>query len=181
MVKKTSNFLWITILLSIITFIILVIIFVRYGEKIFPPPAPKRVETREINLYFSNGDGRVLGTEKRKIPKGTLKSEIVEVVKGLIAGPKSRLMSNIPHGARLLGVKIKNGVAFIDFSSGVAENHPGGSSGELQTIYSIVNTVTLNFRDIKAVQILIEGERRGTLAGHIEIDLPLGPDKKMLN
>jgi spore germination protein GerM len=177
--KKSSNFTWTTILISVVTFIVLVILFIRYGEKVFPPSVPKKVETRVINLYFSNGDGLTLGTEERKIPKGTLQSEVVEAVKGLIAGPKGRLISNIPHGTKLLGVNIKNGVAFLDFSSGIAEKHPGGSSGELQTIYSIVNTVILNFPDIKTVQILIEGKRKRTLAGHIEIDFPLGPNKKI--
>ncbi len=60
------------------------------------------------------------------------------------------------------------------------ENHSGGSSGEIHTIYSLVNTIALNFPRIKEVQLLIEGRRRKTLAGHVEIDYPLTPDKTMV-
>ena len=59
-------------------------------------------------------------------------------------------------------------------------NHEGGSSGELQTIYSIVNTLALSFPEIKEVQILVAGNREETIAGHIDITTPLGPDRKII-
>ena len=60
-----------------------------------------------------------------------------------------------------------------------SSNHPGGSTAELQTIYSVVNTLTLNFPGIKKVQLLIDGSVHDTLAGHIVISIPLGPEKGM--
>ena len=75
---------------------------------------------------------------------------------------------------------MKEEVAFLNFSKEISERHPGGSSAELQTIYSIVNTVTLNFPDIKKVQLLIEGKKVNTLAGHIDISFPLSQDKDLI-
>jgi spore germination protein GerM len=99
------------------------------------------------------------------------------VVEALIEGPESALTPTIPEGTRLLSVKIKGTTAYVNFSGALADNHPGGSSGELQTIYSIVNTVALNFPEIEAVQILVDGGKRDTLAGHIRIDYE-GKEKK---
>ena len=57
---------------------------------------------------------------------------------------------------------------------------PGGSTGEILTIYSIVDTLTLNFPEIKDVQILVEGRKKDTIAGHIDITTPLAPDKQII-
>jgi spore germination protein GerM len=84
-------------------------------------------------------------------------------------------------GTRLLSVRLSNGTATIDFSKELKLNHPGGSSAELQTIYAIVNSITLNITDISTVRILIGGERHDTLAGHIFIRLPLSADKKIIS
>ncbi|MFQ5585508.1 MAG: GerMN domain-containing protein [Thermodesulfobacteriota bacterium] len=179
--RKDSRFPWIAIAVAAATFLVLVIIFIRYGDKIFPPPVPKKVATgREIAFYFADGEKGGLMSERRNIRKGDLAAELTEVVEGLIAGPKGSLLPTIPEGTQLLSVEIKGDVAFIDLSRGIADNHPGGTSGELYTIYSLVNTIVLNFQRIKEVQLLIEGRRRKTLAGHIEIDYPLTPDRKMM-
>ena len=79
----------------------------------------------------------------------------------------------IPIGARVLGVRVKSDTAFVDFSGHIKTKHWGGSTAELLTVYSIVNSVTTNFSQITKVQILIEGERFDTIAGHIKIDRPL--------
>ena len=62
----------------------------------------------------------------------------------------------------------RNGVARINFSSHLSRNHPGGSSAEIITVYSIANTVILNFDYIKKIKFLIDGTEIDTLAGHID-------------
>ena len=112
--------------------------------------------------------------------KGAIEEEVSEVIDGLIGGPEGALLPTIPEGTLLLTVEIKGDVAYVNLSRNLVDNHSGGSSGELNTIYSLVNTIALNFRRIKEVQLLIEGRRRSTLAGHIEIDYPLTPDMAMV-
>ncbi len=155
----------------------------KYGEKLPTSLIPKRIpkiETKTVNLYFSDDDDLALKIEKRAIAKSSLTKEIRESINTLIDGPRGSLTLTIPEGARLLGVEVKEGIAFLNFSKELSEKHPGGSYAELQTIYSIVNTVTLNFLEIKKVQLLIEGKKLKTLAGHIDISFPLGPDKDLI-
>lgn len=174
---------WTIIIVALLTFVAGIIFMAWYGEKILPPPVPKHAAVREFKLYFSDVEGMGLEAEKRRVKKGparTLEARVKEAVDALIKGPEGALTPTIPEGTRLLSVEIKGTTAYVNFSSALARNHPGGSSGELQTIYSIVNTVTLNYPEAEAVQILVEGGKKKTLAGHIRIDLPLFPNKKMI-
>jgi hypothetical protein len=171
------------IIIALLTAVVGIYLITRYGTKLLPFFIPHKISkpgTKTINLYFPNQDGLVLKAEKREIAKGDLTKEIQESVEGLIKGPQWNLTSSIPDGTKLLGVMVKEEVAFLNFSKEISERHPGGSSAELQTIYSIVNTVTLNFPDIKKVQLLIEGKKVNTLAGHIDISFPLSQDKDLI-
>jgi spore germination protein GerM len=77
----------------------------------------------------------------------------------LIKGPEGNLIPTLPPRARLLTLQISDaGVAKVNFSAALSKDHPGGSSAEMMTVYSIVNSLTLNFPRIKRVQIVIEGK-----------------------
>lgn len=146
----------------------------------FAGKAPEK-EVREIKVYFSDEDGILLKAEKHKIEKGDVAFEAQKAMEALMGGPENVALGNtIPQGTRLLGVRVEGSTAIVDLSPEVIQNHPGGSSGELQTVYSIVNTLTLNLHEIKDVQILVGGKKEDTIAGHIDITLPLGPDKKII-
>jgi len=125
---------------------------------------------KTIKLYIASGEG--LKGLSRSIKKGTLKSEISETFTILIWADSGDI---IPRGTRLLGVRIEGSTAYLNINSAISFKHPGGTSTEMQTIYSIVNSITLNYPTIKRVQLLIEGKRKKTLAGHIDISVPLGP------
>ena len=56
----------------------------------------------------------------------------------------------------------------------------GGSEAELITVYSVVNSLTVNFPAIKRVQILVEDKPRPTLWGHVDLTRPLPPDMTLL-
>ncbi len=183
---KASNggSLWPVIIVAVITITAGIIALVKYGDRIFRAPSPvvQNIQLKEVNIFFSDEEGERLKTEKRMIGKGALESEIKGAIEEIIAGPRNaKLGKTLPHGTRLLKVYVKDKTLYADFSGEIMKNHGGGSSGELQSIYSIVDTVTLNFPDIRDVQILVEGKKQETLAGHIDISLPLGPDKKIIS
>ena len=173
-----------TILLTaIVTLAAGIILISVFGGKIFKSlekTHPPKTESIIVNLYFSTEEGPYLKTEKRRIKKGGLETEAADAVRALLEGPKENLVSAIPTGTRLNALKVSDSVAFVDLSSEVVKNHPGGSSGEIETIYSIVNTLALNFQGIKEVQILVDGKKEETLAGHIDISFPLKPDRKIV-
>ena len=128
-----------------------------------------------VTLYFSGEKGEYLTGEKREIPnKGDAQEEAKEVIQELIKGPKGKLIRTLPPRTKLLAVEIdERGVAKVNFDKALSRDHPGGSSAEIMTVYSIVNSLALNFPQIKGVQILIEGERGGSITGHLVLDRPI--------
>ncbi len=66
-------------------------------------------------------------------------------------------------------------MAYVDFSEEIVEKHLSGSSAEISTIFSVVNSLAYNFDAIEKVFILIEGQERETLGGHINLSRPFLP------
>lgn len=146
----------------------------RRAEKEPEKKTPVR-ERKIVTLYFSGEEGEYLIGEKREIlSRGSAQEEAKEIIHELIKGPKGKLIRTLPPRTKLLALQIdERGVAKVDFDKALSRDHPGGSSAEIMTVYSIVNSLTLNFPQIKGVQILIEGERGGSITGHLVLDRPI--------
>ncbi len=179
MARKKKDFPWLLIGAAVVTFVVAVLLFTMSTERLFPPEKKPPV-VRTVTLYFSDETAKRLVPLKHSIERGTLEEEIARTLDALTGTPEPPLIRTIPQGARVLSARVVDHTAYIDFSRELVSNHPGGSSAELQTIYSIVNTVALNFPEITRVQILVNGSKRKTLSGHILIDIPLKPDKKLI-
>jgi spore germination protein GerM len=147
------------------------------GKKIEKKPEHKVAakEKKIVTLFFSEEEGEYLVEEKREILKtGGIEEEAKETVIELIKGPKGKLIPVLPSHTRLLTLQIeKDGVAKVNFDKTLSKEHPGGSSAEMLTLYSIVNSLTLNFPQIKRVQILIDGKEAESIAGHISLKQPV--------
>ncbi len=141
-------------------------------KEVQPVPIEEMVE---VNLYFSDSQAMYLIPEKRKISQ--IPSIVRQAVNELIKGPEnSDFYRTIPEGTQVNEVYIADDIVYIDLSEEIFKNHPGGSSGELMTVYSIVNTLT-EIPPIKGVQILVEGNEMKSLVGHIDISMPLLRDE----
>jgi germination protein M len=81
----------------------------------------------------------------------------------------------IPLGTKVLDLKVEKGIAYADFSKELKDNFDGGSTSEELLVNSIVQTLT-QFKDVKRVQILVEGKKVDSLGGHLDISEPIGPD-----
>lgn len=144
-------------------------------------PAAQEAPTGEkidIVLYFGTSDG-YLAAEMRSIPKtqGIARAAVQELIRG--PAPGSGLYPTLPPGTSLNGIKIEGGTATVDFSKELKTGHKGGSSGEMVTVSSIVNTLT-QFPAVQRVQILIDGSKVETLAGHLDISGPLGRNANII-
>jgi len=125
----------------------------------------------EISLYFSDQNGDYLLEEKREIAMAPGLARAT--VKELIAGPKTKgFLKTIPEGTQLIDISLENGLCRVDLSKEFKENHWGGSSGEILTVYSLVDTLT-QFTTIDQVEILVEGQKVETLAGHMDLSAPV--------
>jgi len=148
---------------------------VPYREEEKKEVEPVPAEMIEVNLYFSDSQAMYLVPEKRKIPMTP--SLARQVVIELIKGPaSSSLYPTIPEGTQVNEVYIADDIAYVDLSEEVFKNHPGGSSGELMTVYSMVDTLT-EIPPIRGVQILVAGNERESLVGHVDISRPLLRDE----
>ena len=78
--------------------------------------------------------------EKRAVSQAAnIVEQIRSTVVELIRGPTTALVSAIPEGTMVREVFLdEKGCAYVDFSRAISENHPGGTTGELVTIASIV-------------------------------------------
>jgi germination protein M len=180
---------WTLFGLSLIVVLVLAVILFRGegGEKVKsavvmspaespPEPAPAR-EAKTVRLFFLSEDDSLLHPEQREILAGpSIVEEAEQAVEELIRGSDKGYISPLPPETKLRQLFItKDGVAYVDLSREIMEKHPSGSSAELATVYSIVNTLVYNFKPIKKVFILVEGSEKETLGGHINLSQPFVP------
>ena len=132
----------------------------------------------EIKLYFLDSEGNNLVPEKRYISQfGNITDQVKLTLLELSRGPQTGMAPSIPQSIDIREVFIDDKqCAYIDFARSITQNHSGGTTGELVTIASIVNTLTGSFpKHIRKVRILIDGKESGTIAGHIDISKPILP------
>jgi len=164
------------IIFSLLIIIVLVIVGYLIFNKYIVPAWERYTEKPVITeLYFSDSQAMYLVPEKRKISQ--IPSLARQAVIELIKGPENTdFYLTIPEGTQVNEVYIADDIVYIDLSEEIFKNHPGGSSGELMTVYSIVNTLT-EIPPIKGVQILVGGNEMNSLVGHIDISMPLLRDE----
>ncbi|GAE87569.1 GerMN domain-containing protein [Acetivibrio straminisolvens] len=124
------------------------------------PAVQNPAEKKTITLYYSNSNADKVVAEKREveISKNTQIEKIV--FEELQKEPKTEgLYAVIPNGTKLLSASTEGGICTLDLSKEFVDNSPGGSAGELMTLYSIINTMT-ELPGIDKVQFLIEGQKR---------------------
>jgi spore germination protein GerM len=131
--------------------------------------------SRTVTLYFADVEETELTVETRQVAIGRgFVEQAEQVIRALVAGPEHEAVNTIPDGTVLLGVYYDpdTAILFLDFSGEFVAGHPGGASAEYHTVSAILKTVSENFPEISAVQILVEGSQVGTIAGHLNAYQP---------
>jgi hypothetical protein len=178
--KKSTRIVYLVAIIGGVV-LLLVLFFVILFNALFPPvdmEALKKKEKRIAEIYFSDPQERFLVAEKRYIYKEEdAAAQAKEVVKALLDGSKTGHVNTFPSPVTLRDVKLdKEGVAQVNFSANLTKSHPGGSTAEMVTIYSLTNTLAANIPEIKAVKILVEGKELPSIKGHISTINPFRPD-----
>lgn len=135
------------------------------------PPAP---EPRVVELYFAGPQAdKVLPEVRELVAEGALAEA---VVRALIQGPTTPGLSRtLPAETVLLGLEVKDKVAYVNFSKELRTKHWGGSAGDLMSIYSVVASLVA-LDEIDAVQFLVEGKKEEAIFGHSYTMEPITPD-----
>ncbi|MBZ4645117.1 MAG: germination protein [Petroclostridium sp.] len=142
--------------------------------------APSEKDKTTLTLYFAGNGWENLVPEKRVVV--VKDNEPVEkyVIEELIKGPKDKnLFATVPAQTKLLSIETKEGICFVNLSNEFRTEHPGGSAGEIMTIYSIVNSLT-ELEHINKVQFLIEGQKIETFKGHMALKEPVERDPEII-
>jgi LysM repeat protein len=129
--------------------------------------------TQTVTLYYikSTETDFYLVPETRKViaDVGIYKNTLEELIKG--PSTTTGTFMPIPKTTKVLGVAVKNGIAYPNFSDDIYRSNVGSSS-EAFTLMALANTLT-EFPEITGVYPLVNGNPIGTLGGHIEIEEPL--------
>ena len=152
-----------------------------YSQPTAPPPWIRTdVQTDPIgpipvHLYFGSPSGAYLISENRVVGETGDSVQLARaILEALISGPQSNLNRTLPAASRLRAVFIgTDNICTADFNSAIREGHPGGCRGEMLTVYSIVNSLIINIPSIKKIKLLIDGNDIESLAGHINMQIPL--------
>ena len=141
------------------------------------PPGATADAQRKITatLYYVGEDGMSLVPAQREVPFGEpIVEQARHILEAQLAAPVPPLVSAIPDGTTLRALYLsERGEVFVDLSGEVNTKHTGGSMDEILTVYTIVNSLTVNLPALTRVQILIDGKEVDTLAGHVDLRNPL--------
>ncbi|MBM3294248.1 MAG: GerMN domain-containing protein [Candidatus Aminicenantes bacterium] len=187
-----------TVLLAVLTVLLAVLAFrfirsggredIRPAEDVGAPASglseaeARNLPRRTVTVFFAReNDDRLVG-EKREIPAdGVPDREARAILDELLRGSLEGNLSPLPPGTKLEQVFVaKNGTAYVDFSRDLVARHPSGTSAETATIFAVVNSLTANLASVKNVLILVDGEERETLSGHLRLNRPLLPNMGLI-
>ena len=144
--------------------------------------AVSTADVRKIRarLFYIDEQGTGLqGVEQEVVFGESTAQQARRIIEAQIAPAPAPHVSAIPAGTKLRTVFFtKAGEVYVDLSADVQTNHPGGTTNETLTVYTLVSALTANLPAVTSVQILIEGREVDTLAGHLDLRRPIEQDLK---
>lgn len=128
------------------------------------------VRNLAVQLYFPSGSQLI--PEERILTIYEGQSQTGAVIEALLAGPVSgSLQPLLPEGFTVLGIRVEEGLCYLNLAESCGSLLPLDSGGQHQIIMGLVRSLC-SIRDVRQVQILVEGERRTELGG-VDISHPL--------
>ncbi|HUO26323.1 MAG TPA: GerMN domain-containing protein [Candidatus Aquilonibacter sp.] len=137
-----------------------------------PVVPPAAGQTEQVTLYVAYDDPGMLNAQSAQIPlPADRQQRAEELLRALFA---LYLDKSSPHplapGADIRSVYLVDpGLAVIDVNAALADGHRSGVLVEELTVASMIRTLSANIPGILRVKILVEGEERETLAGHVDL------------
>jgi spore germination protein GerM len=140
------------------------------------PPAQQQLAGKRTAILFFVAEGAKLVREARELDAcGAPVPCLKDLLDELIAGPVGEFDAAIPEGTIVNSVRIDGDSAGIDLNRTFMEGLPSGRSAEMLAVYSIVNTVAVNFPGVKKVLLSIDSDTKNLLR-HLDISEPLSAD-----
>ncbi|MCG9126658.1 GerMN domain-containing protein [Candidatus Poribacteria bacterium] len=179
--------LWVITLVVIVILLAITLLLISNSKKTVvvdaPPVLPHTANTTkelppsiQVKLFLYDptlSELIAVYVDLRLYPDPT--ERLKQIITALVNETRPNYRNPIPGGTKLNEVYIDNQMtAYLDFSHHLADGQIGGTTAEVITVTSILNTVFEAFPDkIRHVQILIDGEEVEKLGGHLDISNPL--------
>ena len=167
----------------VVPFIIIAIVFgallwnkYRATWMINPTPTAQHPSGKRTVVLFFVTDGNRLSREARELETCADTTFCVkETLDELFYGPLGELDEALPEGSLVNGVRIEGDTAVVDVNRNFVDEMPAGGSAEMMAVYSIVDTVCINFPKINRVRLTVAGEGKVMLR-HLDLSSPLIAD-----
>jgi hypothetical protein len=134
------------------------------------PPASGPTET--VTLYVADDAAGMLRPRSAQIPlPGGRQQRAEELLRALLRiyqQPGAAHPMTAAADIRAIYL-VDPGAAVIDLNAAFADQHRSGIMSEQLTVNSLVETLAGNVPGILRVNILVEGKKRDTLAGHADL------------
>jgi hypothetical protein len=137
-----------------------------------PVPPPTSGPTEPVTLYVADDNAGVLVARGAQIPlPGGRQQRAEELLRALLRIYQQPGAAHpMATAADIRSIYLVDpGAAVIDLNEAFADQHRSGVLSEQLTVNSLVETLAMNVPGIQRVNILVEGKRRETLAGHADL------------
>jgi hypothetical protein len=134
------------------------------------PPASGPTET--VTLYVADDAAGLLRARSAQIPlPGGRQQRAEELLRALLRIYQQPGAAHpMAPSADIRSIYLVDpGAAVIDLNAAFADQHRSGILSEQLTVNSLVETLAVNVPGVHRVNILVEGKKRDTLAGHADL------------
>lgn len=131
-----------------------------------------------IEIYIPNENYTKLVSKKESIKVKSGEPLGLKVLEKLIEVSNNDNKNLIPNGTKILGYKQNNKIVTINFNKEFVDNHNGGNTGEMMSIYSIVNTLC-SLDSIEEIIFEVEGEKKEYYK-HIDLSKSFKLNKELI-
>jgi spore germination protein GerM len=146
------------------------------SREVRPVPQTAESATARKGVLFFVAEGTRLAREARELEScdGT-QACLKDLLDELFSGPVGDFDEALPESSNVQNVRIAGDLAVVDLNQAFATDLAAGSSAEMLAVYSIVDTICVNFPQISRVKITVEGNEHTQLR-HLDLSEPLQPD-----
>ncbi|WP_243371009.1 GerMN domain-containing protein [Geotalea sp. SG265] len=139
-------------------------------------PPMEQAGTMMVTLFFADENGNLV-REGREIEAGASPAESIEaIIDELASGPVGDYGPVVPDSTQVRSVTLQVDEAVVDFGRELYDDLPSGSAAEMTAVYAVVDTIAVNFPQVKKVLFLKEGQPVTTIKGHLDLRQALVPD-----
>ena len=142
-------------------------------RKLQPQPATQTSSTTLKYFRLEKTYSQVTTFKKNFHPALSQQQKAIEIIR-LLTFSRAHDAAPLPRQTKLLTATFNVPLITIDLSSDLVKGAINfGGQDEMLAISCLSNSFLANFPNFNTLQILIEGKKRETLAGHIDISQPL--------